>query len=86
MVLLLHFFSYSRLPAESICIVAGLRHLGLRPDMVLSLGGESFVAYCLADGVVRRMISSNRCAAGSGGFLVQQFGAEHVRFIAIRNS
>jgi len=59
---------------ESICIEAALRHLGLRPDMVLSLGGESFVAYCIADGAVRRMISSNRCAAGSGEFLVQQFG------------
>jgi predicted CoA-substrate-specific enzyme activase len=59
---------------ESICIEAALRHLGVRPDMVLSLGGESFVAYCIADGSVRRMITSNRCAAGSGEFLVQQFG------------
>jgi predicted CoA-substrate-specific enzyme activase len=59
---------------ESICIEAALRHLGLHPDIVLSLGGESFVAYCIADGVVRRMITSNRCAAGSGEFLVQQFG------------
>lgn len=59
---------------ESICIEAALGHLGLRPDMVLSLGGESFLAYCIADGAVRRMISSNRCAAGSGEFLVQQFG------------
>ena len=59
---------------ESICMEAALGHLGLRPDMVLSLGGESFVAYCMAEGAVRRMISSNRCAAGSGEFLVQQFG------------
>jgi activator of 2-hydroxyglutaryl-CoA dehydratase len=42
--------------------------------LVLSLGGESFVVYCMAGGSVRRMMSSNRCAAGSGEFLVQQFG------------
>jgi predicted CoA-substrate-specific enzyme activase len=65
--------SLSYLP-ESICIEAALGHLGLRPDMVLSLGGESFVAYCIADGAVRRMVSGNRCAAGSGEFLVQQLG------------
>lgn len=59
---------------ESICIEAALDYLSIRPDMVLSLGGESFVAYCIAGGAVRRMISSNRCAAGSGEFLVQQFG------------
>jgi activator of 2-hydroxyglutaryl-CoA dehydratase len=28
----------------------------------------------MAAGSVRRMMSSNRCAAGSGEFLVQQFG------------
>ncbi|SPE24041.1 CoA-substrate-specific enzyme activase (modular protein) [Candidatus Sulfopaludibacter sp. SbA3] len=59
---------------ESICTEAALEHLGRHPDLVLSLGGESFVAYCMAGGSVRRMISSNRCAAGSGEFLVQQFG------------
>jgi hypothetical protein len=58
----------------SIRFEAALAHLGIRPDLVLSLGGESFVAYCLAGGMVRRMMSSNRCAAGSGEFLVQQFG------------
>lgn len=59
---------------ESVCIEAALQHLQLKPDLVLSLGGESFVVYCLADGIVRNMRSSNRCAAGSGEFLVQQFG------------
>jgi activator of 2-hydroxyglutaryl-CoA dehydratase len=57
---------------ESICTELAAGYLGLSPDIVLSLGGESFVAYCMADGVVRRMIASNRCAAGSGEFLVQQ--------------
>jgi predicted CoA-substrate-specific enzyme activase len=59
---------------ESICVEAALGYLGRHPDLVLSLGGESFVAYCMAGGSVRRMMSSNRCAAGSGEFLVQQFG------------
>jgi predicted CoA-substrate-specific enzyme activase len=59
---------------ESVCLEAALAHLGLAPDMVLSLGGESFVVCCIAGGVVRNMVSSSRCAAGSGEFLVQQFG------------
>ena len=67
------FLSLPYLP-ESICIEAALGHLGLSPDLVLSLGGESFVVYCMAGGSVRRMMSGNRCAAGSGEFLVQQFG------------
>ena len=68
--------SFLKLPylPESICIESALEHLGLKPDLVVSLGGESFVVHCMADGVVRRMMSSNRCAAGSGEFLVQQFG------------
>jgi len=67
------FFDLPYLP-ESICIEAALRHLKVLPDLVLSLGGETFVVYCMADGFVRNMLSSNRCAAGSGEFLVQQFG------------
>jgi predicted CoA-substrate-specific enzyme activase len=67
------FLSLPFLP-ESICIEAGLGYIGTRPDLVLSLGGESFVVYCMAEGSVKRMISTNRCAAGSGEFLVQQFG------------
>jgi activator of 2-hydroxyglutaryl-CoA dehydratase len=67
------FLSLPYLP-ESICIEAVLAHLGTHPDLVLSLGGESFVVYCISSRSVRRMMSSNRCAAGSGEFLVQQFG------------
>lgn len=53
------FLSLPYLP-ESICIESALAHLGARPDLVLSLGGESFVVYCMAGGTVRRMMSSNR--------------------------
>jgi predicted CoA-substrate-specific enzyme activase len=67
------FFSLPYIP-ESICIEFALKHLGLAPDLVLSLGGESFVVYCMSGGSVRRMVASNRCAAGSGEFLVQQLG------------
>ena len=69
------FLSRPYLP-ESICIEKALDHVGLRPDLVRSLGGETFVVYCMADGTVRRVTSSNRCAAGSGEFLVQQFGPD----------
>lgn len=67
---------------ESICIEVALGHLGVHPDLVLSLGGESFVVYCMAGGSVRRMMSSNRCAAGSGEFLVQQFGRMNLDLMA----
>ena len=59
---------------ESRCIEVALRQLRQSPDIVLSLGGETFVLYCLAGGMVRSMLSSTRCAAGSGEFLIQQFG------------
>ena len=75
------FLSLPYLP-ESICMEAALDHLGLRPDLVLSLGGETFVAYCMAGGAVRRMIAGNRCAAGSGEFLVQQFGRMNLDFLS----
>ncbi len=52
------FLSLPYLP-ESICIEAALGHLGLHPDLVLSLGGESLVVYCTAGGSVRRMMSVN---------------------------
>ena len=66
------FLSLPYLP-ESICIEIALDHLDLHPDLVVCLGGETFVIYCIAEGKVRRVMSSNRCAAGSGEFLVQQF-------------
>jgi len=59
---------------EPVSIEKALQSLGLSPDIVLSLGGESFVVYCVHEGRVRTMVSSNRCAAGSGEFVVQQLG------------
>jgi len=40
-------------------------------DAVVSLGGESFLVYTLADGKVVNVLSHNKCAAGSGEFFVQ---------------
>ena len=59
---------------EPLSVEKALQGLGLAPDIVLSLGGESFVVYSIGDGHVRSMVSSNRCAAGSGEFVLQQFG------------
>ena len=41
-------------------------------DAVASLGGESFLVYLLSDGNITNVLSHNKCAAGSGEFLVQQ--------------
>ena len=43
-------------------------------DAVVSLGGESFLVYILADGRIANVLSHNKCAAGSGEFFVQQIG------------
>ncbi len=43
-------------------------------DAVASLGGESFLVYALTDGRVTNVLSHNKCAAGSGEFLVQLIG------------
>jgi predicted CoA-substrate-specific enzyme activase len=43
-------------------------------DAVASLGGESFLAYILAEGRIINVLSHNKCAAGSGEFFVQQIG------------
>ncbi len=66
-------FTLPYLP-ESVCVEHALAYLQISPHLVLSLGGETFLVYCLAGGAVRNMLSTNRCAAGSGEFLVQQFG------------
>ncbi|MCF7762437.1 MAG: acyl-CoA dehydratase activase [Verrucomicrobia bacterium] len=43
-------------------------------DAVVSLGGESFLVYLIADGQIRDVLSHNKCAAGTGEFFVQQIG------------
>lgn len=44
------------------------------PDILLSLGGESFTVYTIQSGFIKNIITSSKCAAGTGEFIVQQFG------------
>ncbi len=59
---------------EFAAIQRGLRELGGEFDAVASLGGESFLVYTLVDGRVTNVLSHNKCAAGSGEFIVQLIG------------
>ncbi|MFX0092207.1 MAG: hypothetical protein ACFFBD_10635, partial [Candidatus Hodarchaeota archaeon] len=43
-------------------------------DAIFSLGGEAFTVYLLRNNRVFDILAHNRCAAGSGEFLVQQIG------------
>ncbi|MEI6970819.1 MAG: acyl-CoA dehydratase activase [bacterium] len=60
---------------ECEAIEESLRMLNLRADAILSLGGESFVAYPLTqDGRVLDYVAGNKCAAGTVEFFKQQLG------------
>ncbi len=60
--------------SEVAAIERALAELGGDFDAVVSLGGESFLVYLLADGRIANVLSHNKCAAGSGEFFVQQIG------------
>jgi activator of 2-hydroxyglutaryl-CoA dehydratase len=60
--------------SEVAAIQRGLRELPGDFDAVVSLGGESFLVYVLADRRITNVLSHNKCAAGSGEFFVQQVG------------
>ena len=53
---------------------AALDYVGDQFDAVASLGGEAFVIYLLKGTRIVSVLSHNKCAAGSGEFLVQQVG------------
>ena len=59
--------------SETECLEKALSYLGLEPDILLSLGGETFSVYPLKDGMIKNIISTSKCAAGTGEFIVQQF-------------
>ena len=59
---------------EVAAIQRALRETGPGCDAVVSLGGESFLVYLIADGRIVHVLSHNKCAAGSGEFFVQQIG------------
>ncbi|MCY3414634.1 MAG: hypothetical protein INQ03_23495 [Candidatus Heimdallarchaeota archaeon] len=43
-------------------------------NVIVSLGGEAFAVYLLKNNRILNVLSHNRCAAGSGEFLIQQIG------------
>lgn len=59
--------------SETECLEKALSHYKLNPDIILSLGGETFIVYTLKDGRIKNILSSSKCAAGTGEFVVQQF-------------
>lgn len=59
--------------AETQCLEKAVGRLGLNPDILLSLGGETFSIYPMKDGVIKNIIATSKCAAGTGEFVVQQF-------------
>lgn len=59
---------------EPAAIERALENCSEEYDAVISLGGEGFAVYLLTGSQVQTVLSHNRCAAGSGEFLVQQVG------------
>jgi activator of 2-hydroxyglutaryl-CoA dehydratase len=65
---LLNFPYYS----EAECLEKAVAYYNLKPDILLSLGGETFTVFPMKDGIIRNVISTSKCAAGTGEFIVQQ--------------
>ena len=59
--------------AETECLEKALSFHDLKPDILLSLGGETFSVYPMKGGMIKNIISTSKCAAGTGEFIVQQF-------------
>ncbi len=59
--------------SETECIEKALKFYDLKPDLLLSLGGENFCVYTMKNGCVKNIITTSKCAAGTGEFIVQQF-------------
>lgn len=59
--------------SESECFEKSIEALNIDADILVSLGGESFSVYTLKDRRINTIISSTKCAAGTGEFIVQQF-------------
>lgn len=60
---------------EPLCVEAALKALDLRPDAVVSMGGEDLVVYRMNEqGKIINNFSGSKCASGTGEFLKQQLG------------
>jgi len=58
--------------SEVECLEKALAFHNLKPDILLSLGGETFSVYPMKNGIIKNIISTSKCAAGTGEFIVQQ--------------
>ncbi|MFX1389130.1 MAG: acyl-CoA dehydratase activase [Promethearchaeota archaeon] len=58
--------------SEVECLEKALSFYNLKPDILLSLGGETFSVFPMKDGIIKNIISTSKCAAGTGEFIVQQ--------------
>ena len=64
----------------AVTIEAGLKALGLKPDAVVSMGGEDLVVYTVdRQGHIVNTYAGNKCASGTGEFLRQQLGRMDMR-------
>jgi predicted CoA-substrate-specific enzyme activase len=64
----------------AVAIEAGLEALELRPDAVVSMGGEDLVVYTVdRQGHIVNTYAGNKCASGTGEFLRQQLGRMNMR-------
>ncbi len=64
----------------AVAIEAGLEALRLRPDAVVSMGGEDLVVYTVdRKGHIVNTYAGNKCASGTGEFLRQQLGRMNMR-------
>jgi predicted CoA-substrate-specific enzyme activase len=66
--------SFFKLPyfSEIECLEKALAFYNLKPDILLSLGGETFSVYPMKNGIIKNIIATSKCAAGTGEFIVQQ--------------
>jgi predicted CoA-substrate-specific enzyme activase len=64
----------------AVAIEAGLEALELRPNAVVSMGGEDLVVYTVdGRGHIVNTYAGNKCASGTGEFLRQQLGRMDLR-------
>jgi len=64
----------------AVAIEAGLKALSLKPQAVVSMGGEDLVVYTVdRQGHIVNTYAGNKCASGTGEFLRQQLGRMDMR-------
>ncbi|MHA2282966.1 MAG: acyl-CoA dehydratase activase [Promethearchaeota archaeon] len=66
--------SFLNLPyvSEVECLEKALSYYNIKPDILLSLGGETFSVYPMKNGIIKNIISTTKCAAGTGEFIIHQ--------------